>query len=108
METQGSGAGGCGINKATFCKIKVLEAKTSNKRVVIQLSLLKKRNKTTQNTEQPKHLTDLLTTDIKESILEKIHCRRHLVLQGNLIKLLLADQHSVSGGIAVLTGTQTV
>lgn len=80
-------AGGCRMNKATSCKIKGLEAKTSNERVVIQLSLFKKTNKKSQNIKQPKHLTDLLTTDIKESrILEKkIHCRRHFVLQGNLI-----------------------
>lgn len=46
--------------------MEVLEAKTNDKRVVIQLSLLKK-TKTTQNIDQLKHLTDLLTTDIKES-----------------------------------------
>lgn len=72
--------------------------------------MLKKQKTTTQNIEQPERLTDLLTTDIKESrnTRKKLHCRRHLVLQGNLIKLLRADQHSVSRGIAVLTGTQTL
>lgn len=42
LETQGRGAGGCGISTATSHGIKALEAKTSDKRVVIQLSLLKK------------------------------------------------------------------
>lgn len=45
-------AGGCRMNKATSCKIKGLEAKTSNKRVVIQLSLFKKNKQ-----KIPKHKT---------------------------------------------------
>lgn len=82
---------------------KISEAKTSNESVVIQLSLLKKQNKTTQNMEQPKHWTDLLNHRHKriekyyKTKKLKIHCKRHLVVQGHWIQELLADQPSVSG-----------
>lgn len=66
-------------------------------------ALLKKQNKTTQNMEQPKHWTDLLNHRHKriekyyKTKKLKIHCRRHLVVQGHWIQELLADQPSVSG-----------
>lgn len=60
-----------------------------------------KQNKTTQNMEQPKHWTDLLNHRHKRikkyyQKKKKIHCKRHLVVQGHWIQELLADQPSVS------------
>lgn len=74
------GADGCGV---IMEKKKLFEAKTSNQSVVIQLSLLKKQNKTTQNIEQPKHGTDLLNhrhKRIKKYYQKKITIARDILL----------------------------